>query len=64
MQNEKGTGARGDHSGKGRPRRSDEEYPKHRNADQLGTHGGPRHAPAQEDWEGLARRDQSPGAEL
>ena len=31
----------GDVSGQGRERLPDEEYPKHRNAGEFGTHGGP-----------------------
>jgi hypothetical protein len=31
----------GDVSGRGRERRPDEEYPKHRSAGEFGTHGGP-----------------------
>lgn len=31
----------GDVSGRGRERRTDEEYPKQRNAGEFGTHGGP-----------------------
>lgn len=33
----------GDRSGKGRERRPDEVYPQHRDADEMGTHGGPKH---------------------
>jgi hypothetical protein len=38
----------GDVSGQGRERRPDEEYPKHRNAGEFGTHGGPN-KPGKED---------------
>ncbi len=51
MENEKGTGGKGDRSGMGRERRPDGVYPKHRNADQLGTHGGPRQAAAPDERE-------------
>ncbi|HZH16849.1 MAG TPA: hypothetical protein VE057_21010 [Archangium sp.] len=34
----------GDVSGQGRERRDDDEYPKHRNAGEFGTHGGPNKA--------------------
>lgn len=34
----------GDVSGQGRERLPDEEYPKHRNAGEFGTHGGPNKA--------------------
>ncbi|QRN98901.1 hypothetical protein JRI60_07675 [Archangium violaceum] len=47
----------GDVSGQGRERRDDEAYPKHRNAGQFGTHGGPNKT-GKED----ARKVHAPGS--
>ena len=40
--NEEKTGNRGDKSGRGRERRDDQRFPQGRDADQMGTHGGPK----------------------
>ncbi|OJT26726.1 hypothetical protein BO221_01470 [Archangium sp. Cb G35] len=46
-----------DVSGQGRERRDDEEFPKHRNAGEFGTHGGPN-KPGKED----TRKIHAPGS--